>query len=128
MGAMPSGRRELVLDARYRRGRLTPVGNVANARLLPGGRQLPDKRVGQAAAAARENFPYSFKAGAAAPAFAAPRVLASLWAAPRRRMSFTVLADMHDEWQASERYFSEHSMVQLNSASDNGIRRRNRTR
>jgi len=44
-------------------------------------------------------------------------------------MSFTVLADMHDEWQARERrYFSEHSMAQLNSASDNGIRRRNRTR
>ena len=32
------------------------------------------------------------------------------------------LADMHDEWQASERgYLSEHSMAQLNPASDTGI-------
>ena len=38
------------------------------------------------------------------------------------RLVGAILGDMHDEWQASERrYLSEHSMAQLNPASDTGI-------
>ena len=38
------------------------------------------------------------------------------------RLVGAILADMHDEWQASERrYLSEHSMAQLNPSRDTGI-------
>jgi len=45
------------------------------------------------------------------------------------RLVGTILTDMHDEWQSSERrYLSEGSMAQLNPTSDTGGHRRHRQR
>ena len=38
------------------------------------------------------------------------------------RLVGAVLADMHDEWQVSDRrYLSEHSMAKINPTSDTGV-------